>query len=232
MATNFQLNQMVRLKGLNNAAYNDKLGRVVLFPNSMEECCNGRYRVILIGEVAPPLLRELSVKPENMEHACKLCHKGGENLMFCGKCRNARYCDRECQRIDWERHKLECESCDAARISSKYPLLIASGMGDLVRIRKLVEEGIDVNASNSANLTALQVAAADGHFDIVQYLLQQGADRVKADNDGFSPLIWAARNGHLMVVQLLEQGMDKDKADNNGCSPLFAAAQFGHLDVG
>ena len=90
---------MIRLKGLNNASYDGKLACVRPFPSS-ELCCNGRYRVILTDVVALPLLRELSVKPENMDHACKHCNKGGVKLLSCGKCRHATYCNRECQRMD------------------------------------------------------------------------------------------------------------------------------------
>ena len=138
---NYQLGQFVRLKGLTNVLFNDKLGRVGPFPSS-ELCCNGRYRVILIGEVAPPLLRELSVKPENLEHACTRCHKGGEKLLSCGKCRHALYCDRECQRMDWERHKTECRSCGHARDATKNPLILAVEAGNMGLVHKLVQEGL------------------------------------------------------------------------------------------
>ena len=156
MSSSFQLGQLVRLKGLNNAAYNGKLAQIGPFP-SAELCCNGRYRVELIDEVAPPLRQSVDVKPENMEHACKRCHKGGEKLLFCGKCKHVRYCDRECQRIDWERHKKECGSCGFDRDATKNPLMLAALCGDLRLVQKLVEEDcIDVNmTSNITNSTAL-----------------------------------------------------------------------------
>ena len=115
---------MVRLKGLNNASYNGKLAKIELFP-SFELFCNGRYLVELIDEVTSPLLRVLSVKPENLEHVCVRCHKGGEKLLLCGKCRHALYCDRECQRIDWGRHKDECRTCGHARDATKNSLYLA-----------------------------------------------------------------------------------------------------------
>ena len=232
MSNTFQLDQLIRLKNLCNESYNGKLAKLGLFPTA-ELCCNGRHRVELIDEVAPPLLQELSVKPENMEHACQRCHNGGESLLYCGKCRHARYCDGECQRLDWKRHKKECGSCGSARDVSKNPLILAIMGGDLERLRMLVQEGIDVDmTSNITNTTALHTAAVFGRFPIVQYLLQQGADMNKANNEGCSPLYAAAQEGHLTVLQyLLDHGADKDKADNNGASPLYIAAQKGHLPV-
>ena len=232
MSMNYQFNQLVRLKGLNNASYNGKLGRIFSF-SAGELCCNGRYCVQLIGWVAPPLLRELSVKPENVEHACTRCHKGGEKLLFCGKCKNATYCTRECQRIDWERHKEECDNCVISRDASKYPLIAAITVGDLERVRKLVQEGIDVNkTSNTTNVSPLHTAAATGNLPIVQYLLQQGANKDKATNDGVTPLYTAAQHGHLVVLKyLVEQGADKEKPANDGITPLMIAALKGHTAV-
>ena len=232
MSTNYQLDQLIRLKGLNNTIYNGKLAKVTIFP-STEVYCNGRYHVELMDEVVPPLRQFIGVKPENMEHVCQRCHKGGENLMSCGKCKNVKYCDRECQLIDWERHKEECQECDNARYVSKHPLFVAIAIGDLGLVQKMVQEGTDVNmTSKSTGITALHIAAMEGKFAIMQYLLQHGTDLNKTDNIGSNPLYMAAQYGHLTVVQcLVERGADKDRTDNYGYSPLFVAAQNGHLPV-
>ena len=51
------------------------------------------------------------------------------------------------------------------------------------------------------------------HLAIAQYLVQQGADKDKASNDGATPLFTASADGHLSVVQyLVQQGADKNKA--------------------
>ena len=76
------------------------------------------------------------------------------------------------------------------------------------------------------------IAAAAGHLAMVQYLLDQGADKEKSTNNGYSPLYAAAQNGHLAVVQyLLEQGADVNKAANNDWTPLHAASSNGHAEV-
>jgi ankyrin repeat protein len=44
---------------------------------------------------------------------------------------------------------------------------------------------------------------------VVQHLVQQGADKNKANNNGATPLYVAAEEGHLAVVLfLVEQGAD------------------------
>ena len=61
-----------------------------------------------------------------------------------------------------------------------------------------------------------------GHVEIVQLLLSAGADKDKADNNGWTPLIWAAGGGHVEIVRLLlAAGADKDKADKDGWTPLI-----------
>ena len=67
---------------------------------------------------------------------------------------------------------------------------------------------------------------------MVQYLLEQGADKDKVNNNGRSPLYTAAQKGHSAVVQcLVEQGADVNKATNEGWTPLHIAAYEGHKEI-
>ena len=51
----------------------------------------------------------------------------------------------------------------------------------------------------------------NGHLDVVRHLVEVGADKDLALNNGATPLFIAAENGHLDVVRhLVEVGADKD----------------------
>jgi ankyrin repeat protein len=230
----FKYGNYVLLQGLSNAAYNGQLARIQCLSADVN---NGRFRVELQvdEEVASShLSREILVKLENMARACDCCHQAGAGTMqYCGKCRNVAYCNAECQRSDWQRHKVECSNMNARRQIHKSPLILAAAMGDLAEVEKLVGEGADVNkATKEDGCTPLIVAATMGQLAVVRYLVQHSADKNKADNAGTTPLLIAAQGGHLTVVQyLIQQGADKEKAINNGATPLFIAAQDGHLVV-
>ena len=81
-----KLGSLVRLHGLNNAAYNGRLGKVIIVS---ELDTTGRLTVELQERVCPPLLQEIKIKPEGMSTACSHCHKASDKMQFCGKCRVA-----------------------------------------------------------------------------------------------------------------------------------------------
>ena len=76
-------------------------------------------------------------------------------------------------------------------------------------------------------------AAKDGDLEKVKALLKDNPDLVfSKDNDGTTPLHYAAFNGHKDVAELLlANKADVNAKDNNGATPLHAAAFNGHKDV-
>ena len=208
----FMLNHLVRLVGLNNADYNDKLARV----KSVLDPTRGRHLVTLEGEVVPSTVnRDIHIKPENMLHACEYCHvvKSTTDMpieLKCSRCRIARYCNRDCQRTDWPQHKVNCFVYGVNRDRLKKPLIDAVVRNDLTEVQRLVEQGADVNRAGYNGSTPIRFAADLGYLTIVRYLAQQGADFNKADDvDDTTPLFMAAYNGRKEVVQfLVQQGKD------------------------
>jgi ankyrin repeat protein len=62
---------------------------------------------------------------------------------------------------------------------------------------------------------------------VVKLLLEKGAELESKNNDGQTPLSWAAGNGHEAVVKLLlEKGAELEIKDrNDGRTPLVWAAR-------
>ena len=82
----------------------------------------------------------------------------------------------------------------------------------------------------------LHKAAREGDADRVRELLDAGADvNVRNANKGrlqYTPLHWAARNGHLEIAEILiSRGADLDAEDPDYSTPLYLAAEQGHPKV-
>ncbi len=110
-------------------------------------------------------------------------------------------------------------------------LLHAAAEGDPDTIQALLTTGIDVNCMLGGT-TALYVAASKGRTDIVQILLENGADPDKGYDDGLSPLIIAAENGATEVVKLLlAHEADPSGKCDDGAFPLLVAVERGNFEV-
>ena len=185
----FKYRNFVRLQGLKNAAYNGRLARICSFSADQNA---GRYLVELQidDEVAPHLNRDILVKSENMVRACDCCHHAGAATMqYCGRCKNAAYCNAECQRSDWTRHKVDCSAMNSQRQVCKSPIHLAVVMGNLAEVESLILEGADVNiALKEDDSTPLSIAAQQGNLSVVQFLIRKGADKNSASTNGCTPL--------------------------------------------
>ena len=77
----------------------------------------------------------------------------------------------------------------------------------------------------------LAAAMAGDARSLSTLLLEAGCDKEKAREDGATPAIIAAQEGHADCLRLLlKAGCDKDKADDNGWTPASIAALNGHAD--
>ncbi|KAH7145575.1 ankyrin repeat protein [Dactylonectria estremocensis] len=79
--------------------------------------------------------------------------------------------------------------------------------------------------------TGLYLAAYFDLEDVAQLLLVSNHTDRK-DNNGWTPLSWAAEWGHKAVaMQLLIYGADTGERSSSGMTPLGLAVEFGHVGL-
>ncbi|XP_075003937.1 ankyrin repeat and SOCS box protein 3 isoform X3 [Calonectris borealis] len=111
-------------------------------------------------------------------------------------------------------------------------LHLSARHGSLESVRVLLEAGADPNEVTTEATTALFLAVENGHADIVNFLLQHGAN-VKGPHSwsGWNSLHQASFQGCTEIMKiLLEKGASKECKDDFGITPLFVAAQYGKLE--
>ncbi|MEL6821468.1 MAG: ankyrin repeat domain-containing protein, partial [Calditrichota bacterium] len=81
---------------------------------------------------------------------------------------------------------------------------------NIAKVKVLLAEGADINATGRYEVTALSYAADRGNVELVNFLLDKGADMTRKDTFyGASAIDWAAYNKHAAVVKiLLDRGAD------------------------
>lgn len=81
----------------------------------------------------------------------------------------------------------------------------ASAVGNLVVIRKLIENSAYIDAESPNKTTPLMMAARAGHLSSVQLLIDEGAD-VNAKNElGLNAVDFAKSQNHIAIITLLER---------------------------
>ncbi|XP_074726306.1 ankyrin repeat domain-containing protein 26 isoform X7 [Strix uralensis] len=99
----------------------------------------------------------------------------------------------------------------------------AAASGDLAQVRQgLKKYGVD--GRDKAERTPLHLACANGHVDVVTYLVENKCKLNLFDNDNRSPLMKAAQcQQEKCVAILLEHGADPNLADADGNTALHLA---------
>ena len=130
---------------------------------------------------------------------------------------------------------LHALSVDYSKVGEYYGDLLcyASYHGDMELCQKLVQNlpQADVSMKSRDGKTALNVAAEEEQYDILEYLLNQGAtweDINKPIKDKLTPLYFVCRSGNIDWVEKLVKNF---KADINGEGCLQASIEFYHIKI-
>lgn len=123
----------------------------------------------------------------------------------------------------------------------------ASASGNIETAKALINNGIDINVNSKSiscqysfklvpvgdyEITALMAAAAFGHKDIAQLLLDKGANPNATNNIGHTSLMLAAKNGNIEIAKiLLEKGARVNAQARSGFTPLTYAVMENHISM-
>ncbi len=92
-----------------------------------------------------------------------------------------------------------------ARKTDEEELVVASYMGRLIAVQKLLSKGVKVDAKDIDGDSALSYAAAEGHISIIKALIAAGANVNSRSKYGETPLKWAIKNEHKEAAAVLKQ---------------------------
>lgn len=81
--------------------------------------------------------------------------------------------------------------------------------GYLIRVERLLMDGVSPQAADERGMTPLHLAAKNGRREVVAFLLDHGAPMDQIRQDGVTPLFLAAQEGRRDIVTLfLEKGAE------------------------
>lgn len=133
------------------------------------------------------------------------------------------------------------------------PLHRAAWNGDMPTVVSELEKGVDPNIRDDLQRTPLHLACYKGRIsttpveervvgqpdpgnyytdEMVEYMIEKGADVNAVDKDGSTPLMEAIPNGHKAIVDLLiKHGAKVDVENRHGDTPLSTAERRKHEEI-
>ncbi|GMF27273.1 unnamed protein product [Phytophthora lilii] len=106
----------------------------------------------------------------------------------------------------------------------------AEGNHDVVKMFKAYA----MQSKDTVAMASLRDAVLEGDIKTVSNVFANGADIKQRDEDGNTPLLLAANEGHLeiaIVRVLLDAGVAVDLADQDQWTPLYYAPRGGYVDA-
>jgi ankyrin repeat protein len=118
---------------------------------------------------------------------------------------------------------------DARSRNGDTAMMLAAYKGNLAAVRALLDKGAE---PNQTGWTALHYAASVGNNDIVQLLLDRSAYIDAESPNQTTPIMMAARGGHILTVKLLlDEGADVTLKNGAGMTAIDFAKAGGFNDI-
>ncbi len=105
--------------------------------------------------------------------------------------------------------------------------------GELSKIEILVKDNPEIlNEKDDYGYYPIHIAALNGHYEIVKYLVDKGCDYQIRSANGSTPLHLATKCNDLEIVRfLVENKVDINSRTNSGRNPVVIAAESGSKEV-
>ena len=139
-------------------------------------------------------------------------------------------------RVERLRSLLDADPAQATAVAADgfYPLGLAAYFKQPAAVRLLLDRGADPNqaATNTAKVTALHAAVSSNQKQIVEWLIEAGADVNARQQVDYTPLMGAAANARIEIMELLlAHGADRTMKTTDGKTPADLAREHGHDEI-
>jgi uncharacterized protein len=111
-------------------------------------------------------------------------------------------------------------------------LIQAAERGELIVVRKLVEQGLRINARDQRGRTALLAATLRNEIEVARFLIREGADVNAKDFVHDTPFLVAAAEGRTEILKMtLAAGADLADTNRYRGTALIPAAHHGYVEA-
>lgn len=131
---------------------------------------------------------------------------------------------------DGNPNKLENEIKEEIDVEEQ--LIEAAKGKDADTIRRLIEEGVDVNTQDSGGRTSTMIATYNNDAETAKILIDAGADVNIQDEIENNPFLYAGAEGYIEILKLtIKAGADPSITNRYGGTALIPASEHGYVDV-
>ncbi len=112
------------------------------------------------------------------------------------------------------------------------PIHIAARKGDQAEVARLLAQGEDINSRGAKAHPVIICALSNGHSELAEWLIEEGAEVNICTSFGSSAIAYAANAKDIKLLKLmLRYGADPNLYENGAPTPLMIAVSTGNLDV-
>ncbi|MCP3742524.1 ankyrin repeat domain-containing protein [Rossellomorea sp. BNER] len=111
-------------------------------------------------------------------------------------------------------------------------LFQAAKLGETDTVKRLIKEGVNINAQDSNGQTATMIATYNNDASTAKVLIEAGADVNIQDDVKNNPFLYAGAEGYLDILKLtMKAGADPTITNRYGGTALIPASEHGYVNV-